>query len=54
MEILNKGDYQVSDLERESQLENLRKEVAHLITNMCVNKNNLGSIPLSLVIKAMD
>jgi ribosome maturation protein Sdo1 len=38
MEILNKGEYQVSDLEREALLENMKKEVAHLIVGMSVDK----------------
>ena len=31
MEILNKGDFQVSDLEREDQLENLKNDIANLV-----------------------
>ena len=54
MEILNKGEYQISDLERESTNENLRKEVAHLIVNMCVNPADLSSYPLSIILKAMS
>jgi len=54
MEILNKGEFQVSDLEREGQLENLRKEVAHIIVAMCVNSKDLTSYPLSIILKAMS
>ena len=53
MEILNKGEYQVSDLEREANLENLRREVATIVANMCVDKNNLAPVPVALVQKAM-
>ena len=53
-EILNKGEFQVSDLEREGQLENLRKEVAHIIVAMCVNSKDLSSYPLSIILKAMS
>jgi ribosome maturation protein SDO1 len=54
MEILNKGEYQVSDIERETSLENLRKEVAHVIVGMCVNPEDLSSYPLSIILKAMN
>ena len=54
MEILNKGEYQVSDLEREALLENMKKEVAHLIVGMSVDKQNLTSVPLTIVLKAMN
>lgn len=30
-EILNKGNMQVSDLEREDQLDNLKKDIANII-----------------------
>ena len=53
MEILNKGEYQVSDGERDLQLENLKKEVAHIIVDMTVNKETLGSWPISIILKAM-
>ena len=54
MEILNKGLYQVSEAEREAQLENLKKEIAHMIVEMVVNTNDLRAIPLSQIVKAMD
>ena len=54
MEILNKGEFQVSDLEREAQLENIRKEVAHIIVSMTVNKKDLSNFPLSIIMKAMS
>ena len=54
MEILNKGEFQVSDHERELVLENLRKEVAHIIVNMSVNSNDLTPYPLSQILKAMS
>lgn len=37
MEILNKGEFQVSDKEREGQLENLRLDIANIIVKMSVN-----------------
>lgn len=54
MEILNKGEYQISDMERDLTLENLNKEVAHLIVQMCVNPEDLSSYPLSIIYKAMN
>jgi len=53
MEILNKGEYQVGDLEREANLDNVRKEVAILVANMCVDKNNLAPVPVALVQKML-
>lgn len=37
MEILNKGELQVSDLERDDKLENLKKAIANIIASKCVN-----------------
>ena len=37
IEILNKGDMQVSDLEREDQQQNLRKDIANIIVSKCIN-----------------
>lgn len=54
MEILNKGEYQVSDGERDLQLENLKKEIAHIIVDMSVNKETLSSWPISIILKAMS
>ncbi len=54
MEILNKGDFQVSELEREAGLENVRKEIAHQIVSMCVSSKDLSLFPLSIILKAMQ
>ena len=40
MEILNKGEFQVSDKEREGQLENLRLDIANIIVKMVINTND--------------
>lgn len=37
MEILNKGDFQQSDKEREGQFENLRLDIANIIVKMTEN-----------------
>ena len=52
MEILNKGEYQLSDLERDQLIDNLKKEVAHLIVEMSVNANDLRAFPLNTILKA--
>ena len=54
MEILNKGDFQVSELEREAGLESIRKEIAHQIVSMCVSSKDLSLFPLSIILKAMS
>ena len=53
MEILNKGDFQVSELEREEQFENLKAEIANLLVKMCVNSETGGQFPVSIMMKAM-
>ena len=40
VEILNKGEYQVSEIERENQLDNLKNEIANIICKMCVNQED--------------
>lgn len=37
MEILNKGEFQISDKERDDQLENLKLDIANIISKMSVN-----------------
>ena len=44
----------MSDLEREAQLENIRKEVAHVIVGMCVSSKDGVSFPLSIILIAMS
>lgn len=53
LEILNKGEYQLSDLEREQMLDNLRKEIAHRIVEISVNATDLRAFPLSTILQAM-
>ena len=53
IEILNKGECQVSEVERENQLENLKLEIANIITNMCVNAEDGNQFPVSIIQKAM-
>ena len=54
MEILNKGEFQVSDLEREEQIETAVSEVANIITQKCVSKETGKPFPVSIIKKAMN
>ena len=51
---MNKGELQVSDLEREDQLENLRKDIANIIMSKCVNSKDGKQFPVSIILKAMS
>lgn len=53
MEILNKGEFQVSELEREAILDSLRKEVANHIVEMCVHSQNGSPFPVEIILKVM-
>ena len=53
MEILNKGEFQVSDLEREAMLEQIRKEIANRIVEMSVHAKNGSSFPIEIILKVM-
>ena len=44
---------QISDLERESQLESLKLEIANLIVKMCVNSEDGNAFPVTIISKAM-
>lgn len=52
-EILLKGDLQVGEKERASQLDNLWKEVAVLVAEKCVDKERKRPFSLSMIEKAM-
>jgi len=51
--ILSKGDLQVSDKERQAQQEALFKDVATLVSEMCVNPESKRPYPVSMIEKAM-
>lgn len=53
IEILNKGEFQVSDKEREGQLENLTLDIANIIAKMAVNSKDGNQFPVSIILKAM-
>ncbi|KAL3090167.1 hypothetical protein niasHS_006619 [Heterodera schachtii] len=51
--ILEKGDLQISDKERQVTSESSFKEVANLITNMCVNSETQRPFSLATIEKAL-
>lgn len=53
LEILNKGEVQVGDKERTHQLEGLKKEVATLVAEMCIDPSSQKPIPVTMIEKAM-
>ena len=54
MEILNKGEFQISDKERDDQLDNLKLDIANIIAKMSVNTADGNQFPVSIIIKAMN
>lgn len=54
MEILNKGEFQQSDKEREGQFENLRLDIANIIVKMTENTKDGNQFPVSMILKAME
>jgi len=52
--ILTKGQTQVSELERESEFETLKLQVANIVSTMCVNKDTSVPFPVPIILKAMD
>jgi ribosome maturation protein SDO1 len=53
IEILNKGEMQISDLERESQNEKLKLEIANWIVRLSINSDNGNAFPVSIITKAL-
>eukprot|EP00350_Pseudokeronopsis_sp_OXSARD2_P006467 CAMPEP_0170557702 /NCGR_PEP_ID=MMETSP0211-20121228/29372_1 /TAXON_ID=311385 /ORGANISM="Pseudokeronopsis sp., Strain OXSARD2" /LENGTH=149 /DNA_ID=CAMNT_0010868953 /DNA_START=164 /DNA_END=610 /DNA_ORIENTATION=- len=54
IEILNKGELQVSDLERDEKLESLKKDIANIIVQKCVSSEDKTQFPVSTILKAMN
>lgn len=52
-EILEKGELQVSDKERHSQIDSLFKDIATTVADMCVNPETKRPYPVSIIDKAM-
>lgn len=53
VEVLNKGDFQVSEQERQMQTEALMKDIASRVTAMCVNPQTQSPYPLSTIERCM-
>jgi ribosome maturation protein SDO1 len=53
VEILEKGELQVSDKERQNQLDNLNKEIASIVADKCVNPETQRPYTLSMIEQAM-
>lgn len=54
MEILNKGEFQMSDLERDDKLESVRQEIANWISSQCVNSETGNEFPSSIILRGMN
>ena len=52
-EILKKGELQVSDKERQHQLESQFKEIANIVADKCLNPELKRPYPLTMIEKAM-
>jgi len=52
-EILKKGEVQVGEKEREHDLSSLRKEIATLVAEKCVDPNTQKPYPVGMIEKAM-
>ncbi|XP_066297419.1 ribosome maturation protein SBDS-like [Branchiostoma lanceolatum] len=52
-QILKKGELQVSEKERQSQLESMYKDIATLVADMCVNPETKRPYTVGLIEKAM-
>ncbi|KAK8777637.1 hypothetical protein V5799_029019 [Amblyomma americanum] len=53
VQILAKGELQVSEKERHSQLESSFRDIATLVADMCVNPETKRPYPVSIVEKSM-
>lgn len=52
-EILEKGELQVSDKERQSALDSMFKDIATTVSDKCVNPETKRPYPISMIEKAM-
>ena len=54
IEILEKGELQVSDLERDAKTESLKRDIANWVCKKTLNTKTKRSFPVSTILKAMD
>ena len=52
-EILNKGEFQMTDMEREDQLEKKKLDIATWISSQCINSQDGNQFPPNIILKAM-
>ncbi|KAL0272422.1 UNVERIFIED_CONTAM: hypothetical protein PYX00_005396 [Menopon gallinae] len=53
IEILSKGELQVSEKERQNQLDSLFKDISTTVAEMCINPETKRPYPVSMIEKAM-
>lgn len=53
MEILDKGELQISEKERHNQLESALKDVATIVSEKCINSETKRPFPVSIIEKSM-
>ena len=53
IEILNKGEFQMSDMEREDKLEKVKLDIANFLSQQCVNSETGNEFPSSIILRAM-
>lgn len=53
VEILDKGDLQISEKERKNQLDSAFKAVATIVSEMCINSETKKPFPVSIIEKSM-
>lgn len=52
-EILNKGELQISEKERQAQQESAFKEIANIVSDKCINSETKRPYPVSIIEKSM-
>lgn len=53
VEILDKGELQISEKERQTQLESASKDVATIVSEKCINSETKRPFPVSIIEKGM-
>lgn len=53
IEILDKGELQISEKERQTQLESALKDVATIVSEKCINSETRRPFPVSIIEKSM-
>ena len=53
IEILNKGEFQLSIMEREVQTDKIMLDISNWISSQCINSENGNQFPSSIILRAM-